>query len=136
MKTAISKPSPATVRIVAAALEGDAAITPAHRRRIMEALTMALESPTNAPEGEGRLYTPSDVAALCGVSITAVFNWMKEGRLEARRINKRNYLIPASAVDAMLASRQPPPPISADALGDRLAHLATVAKPARKSRRG
>lgn len=135
MKTVVSKPSPATVKIIAAALDGDAAITPAHRRRIMEALTMAVEPPTTAPEGEGKLYTPSDVAGLCGASITAVFNWIKDGRLEARRINKRNYLIPASAVDAMLASRQPPPPISADALGDRLAHLATVAKPA-KSRRG
>ena len=88
------------------------------------------------PPCTARLYTPTEAAALCGVTLAGLLNWVRDGRMEAQRIGKRNYLIPASAVDAMLASRQPPPPISADALGDRLAHLAAVAKPARKSRRG
>ena len=136
MKTAISKPSPATVKIISAALDGDNGITPAHRRRIMEALTTAPESPTTAPGGGGKLYTPTEAAALCGVTLAGLLGWVRSGKMEAQRMGARNYLIPASAVDAMLASRQPPPPIRADALGDRLAHLAAVAKPAPKSRRG
>lgn len=137
MKTEpVSKPSPATVKIIAAALDGDNGITPAHRRAIMQALTMPPESPTAAPEPTAKLYTPTEAAALCGVTLAGLLGWVRSGRMEAQRIGKRNYLIPACAVDAMLASRQPPPPISAAALGDRLAHLATVAKPARKSRRG
>ena len=135
-KEPVSKPSAATMRIIQAALDGDGGITPAHRRRIMEALTTAPESPANEPESAGRFYTPTEAAALCGVTLAGLLLWVRSGKMEARRIGKRNYLIPASAVDAMLASRQPPPPIRADALGDRLAHLAAVAKPSRKSRRG
>ena len=135
-KEPVSKPSAATVRIIQAALDGDGGITPAHRRRIMEALTTAPESPTAAPEPSAKLYTPTEAAALCGVTLAGLLLWVRSGKMEAQRIGKRNYLIPARAVDAMLASRQPPPPIRADALGDRLAHLAAVAKPSRKSRRG
>lgn len=137
MKTeTVSKPSPATCRIISAALDGDNGITPAHRRAIMQALTMPQESPTSTPEPTAKLYTPTEAAALCGVTLAGLLGWVRSGRMEAQRIGKRNYLIPASAVDAMLASRQPPPPISADALPDRLAHLAAFAKPTRKARRG
>ena len=131
-KEPVSKPSAATMRIIQAALDGDGGITPAHRRRIMEALATAPESPAAAPESGERFYTPTEAAALCGVTLAGLLLWVRSGKMEARRIGKRNYLIPASAVDTMLARRQPPPPISADALGDRLAHLAAVAK----SRRG
>lgn len=134
MKTSISKPSPATVKIISAALDGDAGITPAHRRAIMQALTMPPESPTAAPEPSAKLYTPTEAAALCGVTLAGLLGWVRSGRMEAQRIGKRNYLIPASAVDVMLASRQPAP-IRADVLGDRLAHLATVAKPAKPRRK-
>lgn len=135
-KEPISKPSASTVKIISAALDGDNGITPAHRRRIMEALTTASESPTTAPGSGGKLYTPTDAAALCGVTLAGLLGWVRDGKMEALRIGKRNYLIPSAAVDAMLASRQPPPPISADALPERLRHLASIAKPARKSRRG
>lgn len=131
----ISKPSPATLRIISAVLDGDNGITPAHRRAIMQALTMPPESPTAAPEPVAKLYTPTDAAALCGVTLAGLLGWVRSGRMEAQRIGKRNYLIPASAVDAMLASRRPPPPISAAALGDRLAHLASIAKPAKPRRK-
>lgn len=136
MKTSTSKPSPATVKIISAALDGDNGITPAHRRAIMEALTTAPESRTASPEPAARLYTPTEAAALCGVTLAGLLGWVRSGKMEAQRMGARNYLIPASAVDAMLASRQPSPLIRADVLGDRLAHLAAVAKPARKSRRG
>ena len=132
----VSRPSAATVKIISAALDADAGISPAHRRLIMEALTTAPGSPTTAPEPGERLYTPTEAAALCGVTLAGLLLWVRSGKMEARRIGKRNYLVPASAVDAMLASRQPPPPIRADVLGDRLAHLAAIAKSARKSRRG
>lgn len=125
-----SKPSAATRRIIAAALDADCGITPAHRRRIMEALTTA----TPALESGGRFYTPTEAAALCGVTLAGLLGWVRTGKMEAHRIGRRNYLIPASAVDAMLASRQPPPVSAAD-LPDRLAHLAAVVKPASKSRR-
>lgn len=135
-KEPVSNPSAATVRIIQAALDGDGSISPAHRRRIMEALVSAPQSPINAPEPSAKFYTPTEAAALCGVTLAGLLLWVRSGKMEAQRMGARNYLIPASAVDAMLASRQPSPPISADALGDRLAHLAAVAKPARKSRRG
>ena len=138
MKNAISKPSPATVKIISAALDADAGISPAHRRLIMEALTTAPGSPTTAPEPGERLYTPTEAAALCGVTLAGLLLWVRSGKMEARRIGKRNYLVPASAVDAMLASRQPPP-ISADALPDRLAHYAPTIQAVRspqKSKRG
>jgi excisionase family DNA binding protein len=98
----------------------------------MQALTMPPESPTAAPEPSAKLYTPTEAAALCGVTLAGLLGWVRSGKMEALRIGKRNYLIPASAVESMIASRQPPPPISADALGERLSHLATVAKPRRK----
>ena len=132
MKTAISKPSAATVKIISAALDADAGMTPAHRRRILEALTMPPETPTAAPEPSGKLYTPTEAAALCGVTLAGLLGWVRSGKMEAQRIGKRNYLIPARAVDAMLASRQPPPPIRADALPERLAHLAKPGKTRRK----
>ena len=136
MKTAISKPSPATVKIISAALDGDAGITPAHRRAIMAAVSKPPEAAPAAPEPAAPLYTPTEAAALCGVTLAGLLGWVRSGRMEAQRMGARNYLIPASAVDAMIASRQPPPPIRAADLGDRLAHLAAVAKPARKSRPG
>ena len=134
-KEPVSKPSAATVKIISAALDGDGGISPAHRRRIMEALTTASESATAAPGSMGKLYTPTEAAALCGVTLAGLLGWVRDGKMEALRIGKRNYLIPSAAVDAMLASRQPPPPIRADALGDRLANLSAVAKSAPKSRR-
>ena len=135
MKTSISKPAPSTVKIISAALDGDNGITPAHRRAIMEALTTAPESRTAAPEPAARLYTPTEAAALCGVTLAGLLGWVRSGKMEAQRMGARNYLIPASAVDAMLASRQPSPPIRTDALGDRLAHLASIAKPAKPRRK-
>ena len=136
MKTSISKPSPATVKIISAALDGDGGISPAHRRRIMEALVSAPQSPINTPEPSAKMYTPTEAAALCGVTLAGLLGWVRSGKMEAQRMGARNYLIPARAVEAMLASRQPPPPISAAALGDRLSHLANAVKPARKSRCG
>lgn len=134
----VSKPSAATVRIIQAALDGDNGITPAHRRRIMEALTTAPESPTTATEPAGRFYTPTEAAALCGVTLAGLLLWVRSGKMEAQRIGKRNYLISARAVDAMLASRQPPP-ITTDALPDRLTHYAPIIQAVRspqKSKRG
>ena len=131
MKTlANSKPSAATLRIISAALDADNGISPAHRRRIMEALTKPPESPENEPETSGQFYTPTEAAALCGVTLAGLLLWVRSGKMEAQRIGRRNYLIPARAVDAMIASRQPPP-ISPDALPDRLAHLAAHVKPAK-----
>lgn len=124
MKTTASKPSAATVKIISAALDGDAGISPAHRRAIMQALTMPPESTTTAPGESAKHYTPTEAAALCGVTLAGLLGWVRDGKMEALRIGKRNYLIPAPAVDAMIASRQPPPPLSPDALPDRLQHLA------------
>ena len=138
MKTAKSKPSPATVKIIQAALDGDSGISPAHRRRIMEALVSAPQSPINAPEPSAKFYTPTEAAALCGVTLAGLLLWVRSGKMEAHRMGARNYLIPARSVDAMLASRQPPP-ISADALPDRLAHYAPTIQAVRspqKSKRG
>ena len=127
MKTATSKPAASTVKIISAALDADGGISPAHRRRIMEALTTATESPAVKTVSTGKLYTPTEAAALCGVTLAGLLGWVRSGKMEAQRIGARNYLIPAAAVDAMLASRQPPPPIrAASPLPDRLAHLAAV----------
>ena len=137
-KEPVSKPSPATVKIIQAALDGDGGISPAHRRAIMQALTMPPESPIAAPEPSAKLYTPTEAAALCGVTLAGLLLWVRSGKMEAHRMGARNYLIPARAVDAMLASRQPPP-ISADALPDRLAHYAPTIQAGRspqKSKRG
>jgi excisionase family DNA binding protein len=136
----ISKPMPATLRIISAALDGDAGITPAHRRAIMEAIAKPPEAAVAAPEPVAKFYTPTEAAAICGVTLAGLLGWVRSGRMEAQRIGARNYLIPASAVDAMLASRQPATTtLRADALPDRLAHLAVVAgtvKRPRKSKRG
>lgn len=134
-KQPASAPSPGTAKIISAALDADGGITPAHRRCILEALASSPRAATAAPTAPGGFYTPTEAAELCGVTLAGLLLWVRSGKMEAQRIGKRNYLIPASAVDAMLAKRQPAP-IRADALGDRLAHLATIAKPARHRRRG
>ena len=131
-KTPASKPAASTVKIISAALDADAGISPAHRRAVMEALAVPPESAENAPASAERFYTPTEAAALCGVTLAGLLGWVRSGKMESQRMGMRNYLIPARAVDAMLASRQPPPPISPDALPERLAHLAAVVKPARR----
>ena len=40
-----------------------------------------------------RFYTTKEFAEICKVSRKSVYNWIKEGRIEARRI-KQKWLIP------------------------------------------
>ena len=109
---------PGTAKIISAALNADGGITPAHRRRIMEALATGPAAAPAVPAALDGFYTPTEAAKLCGVTLAGLLLWVRAGKMEAQRIGKRNYLIPAAAVDAMLAKRKPAP-IRADALPDR-----------------
>ena len=117
-KEPASEPLPGTAKIISAALDADGGITPAHRRRIMEAIATGPAGAPAVPAALDGFYTPTEAAKLCGVTLAGLLLWVRAGKMEAQRIGKRNYLIPAAAVDAMLAKRKPAP-IRADALPDR-----------------
>lgn len=114
--------SAATMKIISAALDADPRVSPAHRRRILEACSSAPESPTAAPDA-GKVYTPTEAAQLVGVSLPGLLKWIHAGKLKAQPCGKRSFLISATDLDAFVAGRTPRPVSAAD-LPDRLQHLA------------
>lgn len=60
--------------------------------------------PVVAPEGVNSLITATEAANMCGVSVAAITNWAKRGKLTPRGINEHGrkvYLM----LDVALAER-------------------------------
>ncbi len=126
MKTpAPSKLAPTTVKIISAALAADPGATPAHRRMILDACQNAPipSPPPSAPTG--KLYSASEAAAVCGVTLAGLLKWIRSGQLEAQPVGKRSFVVSAEAIDRFLDTRNPTPKSAAD-LPDRLLHLEHV----------
>ena len=55
-----------------------------------------------------RLYTPSEAAQLLGVGRSTVYELIQRGELPGTRVGRRVFLT-ASALEAVLGERPPPP---------------------------
>ena len=64
-KEPASEPLPGTAKIISAALDADGGITPAHRRRIMEAIATGPAGAPAVPAALDGFYTPTEAAKLC-----------------------------------------------------------------------
>ena len=136
MKTKRSRISPQTRAAVAAILDADKGLSTAHRLAI---LTACDNAPDAAPSPLAGAEMPAqDAARILGKSLPTVLRWIDAGKLEGRQFGNRLWLVSSASVEAMreaLAARvAPAAPVAP--LPDRLAHLATAAKPSGKSRRG
>ena len=131
-----SRISPQTRAAVAAILDADKGISPAHRLAI---LTACDKAPAMAPTGAE--MPAQEAGRILGKSLTTVLRWIAAGKLEGHKVGARLWVVSSASVEAMRAAlvvpaRQPIP------IPDLLAHLAprlkasSPAKPARKSRRG
>ena len=129
MKAKPSKIAPQTRAAVAAILDADKGLSPAHRLAILSACDNA---PGAAPAPLAGAEMPvQDAARILGKSLPTVLRWIDAGKLEGRQFGNRLWLVSAASVETMRASLAAPArPV--EPLPDRLAHLATVAK----SRRG
>lgn len=128
MKAKPSKIAPQTRAAVAAILDADKGLSPAHRLAI---LTACDNAPGAAPAPQAGAEMPvQDAARILGKSLPTVLRWIDAGKLEGRQFGNRLWLVSAASVEAMREARAPARPV--EPLPDRLAHLAPVAK----SRRG
>ena len=130
-----SKIAPKTRAAVAAILDADAGLSPAHRLAILTACD-------NAPAPSiGAEMPAQDAARILGKSLPTVLRWVAAGKLEGRQLGHRLWLVSSASVEtarADLSAHLAPPRPSAP-LPDRLAHLAPSLKPPqppRKSKRG
>ena len=119
-----SQMAPATRRAVAAILDADPGLSSAHRLAILTACDAA---PSSAPS-PGAEMPAQDAARILGKSLPTVLRWIDAGKLEGRQFGNRLWLVSAASVETVRASLAPKPSAT---LPDRLAHLATVAKPRR-----
>ena len=128
MKAKPSKIAPQTRAAVAAILDADGGLSPAHRLAILSACDTA---PGAAPAPQAGAEMPlQDAARILGKSLPTLLRWIEAGRLEGRQFGNRLWLVSAASVETMRASLAAPArPVAP--LPDRLAHLATVAKPRR-----
>ena len=129
MKTKRSRISPQTRAAVAAILDADGGLSPAHRLAI---LTACDNAPGAAPAPAIGAEMPlQDAARILGKSLPTLLRWIDAGKLEGRQFGNRLWLVSSASVETVRASLAAPSrPV--EPLPDRLAHLATVAK----SRRG
>ena len=128
MKAKPSKIALQTRAAVAAILDADGGLSPAHRLAILSACDTA---PGAAPAPQAGAEMPlQDAARILGKSLPTLLRWIEAGRLEGRQFGNRLWLVSAASVETMRASLAAPArPVAP--LPDRLAHLATVAKPRR-----
>lgn len=129
MKAKPSKIAPQTRAAVAAILDADGGLSPAHRLAILSACDSA---PGAAPGPVAGAEMPlQDAARILGKSLPTLIRWIEAGRLDGRQFGNRLWLVSSASVENVRASLAAPARPAAP-LPDRLAHLATVAK----SRRG
>lgn len=128
MKAKPSKIAPQTRAAVAAILDADKGLSPAHRLAI---LTACDNAPGAAPGPLAGAEMPvQDAARILGKSLPTVLRWIDAGKLDGRQFGNRLWLVSSASVEAMRESLAAPALPSAP-LPDRLAHLAPA-----KSRRG
>lgn len=118
-----SRISPQTRAAVAAILDADNGLSPAHRLAILTACDTAPAS-ASAPS-PGAEMPAQEAARILGKSLPTVLRWVEAGKLEGRQFGHRLWLVSSASVEtvradlsARLAKPQPGP------LPDRLAHLA------------
>ena len=135
MKAKPSKIAPQTRAAVAAILDADKGLAPAHRLAI---LTACDNAPDAAPAPLAGAEMPvQDAARILGKSLPTVLRWIEAGKLEGRQFGNRLWLVSAASVETVRASLAAPArPVAP--LPDRLAHLAPrlkSSKPAQTSRK-
>ncbi|MGI6598970.1 MAG: helix-turn-helix domain-containing protein [Kiritimatiellia bacterium] len=116
-----SKISPQTRAAVAAILDADNGLSPAHRLAILT----ACDTPPDAAPGPapGVEIPAQDAARILGKSLPTVLRWIASGKLEGRQFGNRLWLVSAASVEAVRASMAAP----SAPIPDRLAHLADLA---------
>ena len=132
-----SRMSPQTRAAVAAILDTDATLSPAHRLAI---LTACDTPPDAAPAPSPGAEMPAqDAARILRKTLPTVLRWIDSGKLEGRQFGKRLWLVSAASVESVRASLAPKPSAP---LPERLAHLTgrmktpAPAKRPHKPRRG
>ena len=126
MKAKPSKIAPQTRAAVAAILDADKGLSPAHRLAILSACDNA---PGAAPGPAAGVEMPlQDAARILGKSLPTLIRWIEAGRLDGRQFGNRLWLVSAASVEAMRATLAAPARPSAT-LPDRLAHLSPHVKP-------
>ncbi len=127
MKANTSKIAPQTRAAVAAILDADKGLSPAHRLAI---LTACDNAPGAAPAPLAGAEMPlQDAARILGKSLPTVLRWIDAGKLEGRQFGNRLWLVSSASVETVRASLAPKPSAP---LPDRLAHLAAHVKPAKR----
>lgn len=128
MKSKPSRISPQTRAAVAAILDADKGLSPAHRLSI---LTACDNAPNAAPAPAIGAEMPlQDAARILGKSLPTVLRWIDAGKLEGRQFGNRLWLVSSASVETMRAFLAAPArPV--EPLPDRLAHLAPALKPRR-----
>lgn len=100
-----SRMSPQTRAAVAAILDADAGLSPAHRLAILTACDKPPEAATVAPGPE---MPARDAARILGKSLSTILRWMDSGKLQGRKIGARLTVVSCASVEAIrarLASR-------------------------------
>ena len=121
-----SRISPQTRAAVAAVLDADSGLSPAHRLAI---LTACDNAPGAAPAPQAGAEMPvQDAARILGKSLPTVLRWIGSGKLDGRQFGNRLWLVSAASVEAVRSSLAPKPRPSSP-LPDRLAHLSRAVKP-------
>ena len=120
MKTKPSRISPQTRAAVAAILDADKGLSPAHRLTILSACDNA---PGAAPSPIAGAEMPlQDAARILGKSLPTLLRWIEAGRLDGRQFGNRLWLVSAASVETVRASLASPARPGAP-ITDRLAHL-------------
>ena len=120
-KKPASQIAPQTRAAVAAILDADKGLSPAHRLSI---LTACDNAPGATPGPLAGAEMPvQDAARILGKSLPTVLRWIDAGKLEGRQFGNRLWLVSSASVEAMRESLAAPAQAAAP-LPDRLAHLA------------
>ena len=120
MKEKPSKMSPQTRAAVAAILDADGGLSPAHRLAILSACDSA---PGAAPGPVAGAEMPlQDAARILGKSLPTLLRWIDAGKLEGRQFGNRLWLVSSASVEAMREALAAPVRPAAP-LPDRLGHL-------------
>ncbi len=129
-----SRINPQTRRAIAAILDADSGLAPAHRLAILEACDNA---PATAPTGAE--MPAQEAGRILGKSLPTVLRWIDAGKLEGHKVGARLWVVSSASVEAMRAALAVPAvPVPARPLAplpDRLAHLAPAKRPPKSRRR-
>ena len=115
---------PAIRQAVAALLDTDETLSPAHRLAILS----ACDTQPGTASTIGAEMTATAAAAYLSRSLPTVMRWIESGKLEGRKIGQRQTVVSSASVEAMRESLATTPRPSKP-LPDRLAHLADKVRP-------